>query len=435
MNLLLSSFSLSILIFFISIFSTKEALALPLMNEFAILQGATSQTETQIAVLRYRESSLNYFYSSENNKKVKINTVITKSRVFSNWVIDHLYIKKLSSNSNYSLFIETVSGIRLDTREFSTLNLNKQSMKIAIASCMSDAFLLHQKRIWTNLVNEKPDLIFFVGDNVYASIQDPVTPDQIWNRYVQTRSLLEIFYSKKLIPIFATWDDHDFGQNDGDKTYKYVKDAKVIFEDFFPRDVIPGLLEKGEGVGQLLTLNNQNFIFMDDRTFRDKPQGKSMWGMNQEEWLKNVLLKSNNKEKNIFKNWIINGSQIFGKYGPSESLEKDFPQHFNRLNLLLKSIYTPTLFISGDIHASELIYISNDFFNQKTIEITSSSMHSIHHPKGSLLSNPRRLAGYDGDNFVLIEFDPQLNNSPLQIKSINSFNEVTFTSLFTIELL
>ena len=35
------------------------------------------------------------------------------------------------------------------------------------------------------------------------------------------------------IPIVGTWDDHDFGENDGDKTYEHRRESQALFLDFF----------------------------------------------------------------------------------------------------------------------------------------------------------------------------------------------------------
>ena len=77
-----------------------------------------------------------------------------------------------------------------------------------------------------------------------------------------------------------------------------------------------------------------------------------MWGMEQKLWLRKQM---NSGQQPL---WIINGSQIFGKYGPSESLEKDFPLHFERFLRMIRVTHRKIKFVSGDIHASEVQVLS-----------------------------------------------------------------------------
>jgi phosphodiesterase/alkaline phosphatase D-like protein len=316
--------------------------------------------------------------------------------------------------------VNAKNGEIVDTRTFSTLPDKTNEISLAVASCMSDFFLFPHEKMWNSLIKQNPDIMFFLGDNVYAAVKDPIEPKEIWKRYVETRQKLEIFYADRLIPIFATWDDHDFGWDNGDKTYAYTKESTQIFRDFFPQDSIANILTPGPGVAQILDLYNQRFIFTDDRTFRDPVNGNSMWGMEQESWVKQLFLNANGPL------WLISGSQVFGKYGSSESMENDFPQHLERLQSTFKSTTVPFFILSGDLHASEVMRLTPDLTGQETLEITSSSMHAYHSPFGDLKDNPRRVAGYDSDNFIILKLNPNQNRPKFSITSFDKENKITF---------
>lgn len=382
-------------------------------GQFAILQGATDAHSTQIAVLVGIGMPNVYKLIDSNGTIYWPQQVNRRTRLFSQWAIDKVTFESLPSESIFNLEIRDPIGNLLDRRQLKTFPETPGTVRLALASCMSDAPIFDHEKIWHSLQRENPDALFFLGDNVYASVKDPINPEEMWNRYWQTRLRLPIFRAEKLTPIFATWDDHDFGQNNGDKTYKYVREAQEIFNDFFAQDPIFGTLEKGPGISMNLHLFGQHFLFMDSRSFRDVPLGYSMWGTEQEHWLQNQL-KSSHKPL-----WIINGSQIFGKYGPSESLEKDFPQLFERLVDWIRNTERPVKFVSGDIHATEVMALSSELLNQTTVEITSSSMHSMHSPIGALRPNPRRIAGFDDDNFVIVTFNGLQDADPVVIQSFD----------------
>ena len=68
---------------------------------------------------------------------------------------------------------------------------------------------------------------------------------RLWRRHAEARMTLEIYYSKRLYPIFATWDDHDFGKNDAGKQFPYVPEAhrwggREVFEIDHKQEISKG---------------------------------------------------------------------------------------------------------------------------------------------------------------------------------------------------
>ena len=69
----------------------------------------------------------------------------------------------------------------LSEKTFKTLNLNQREFSFAVASCMDDKWT-HQ-HIWEELMSFQPDMIFLIGDVVYAdkyiskiSLKKPLFP-------------------------------------------------------------------------------------------------------------------------------------------------------------------------------------------------------------------------------------------------------------------
>lgn len=409
---------ISILIISLKSFADETQLS---TSGISILQGATGYTSTQLAILRKKSEKFKYeVIKIAGDYTINPDHLVTISRPFSEYVIDQVFFDRLNPGSENLLEVKSTTDEVLDRRVFRTISPKIRNIKIAFASCMSDSFLFPQSDMWSSMIFQRPDIMFFLGDNVYASVSDPVDPQKLWKRYVETRKKLDIFYALNLIPVFATWDDHDFGWDDGNKTYPYVKESQEVFNAFFPQQPISGILKKGPGISQYIELFNQLFIFPDNRTFRDPKGGNSMWGAEQEDWMNNVITNS------IKPIWIMSGSQIFGKYGKSESMERDYPTHLNRFKESIKKVKNPILIISGDLHASEIMKLDPQVLGQQTYEITSSSMHTWHGLGSDLLPNPRRIAEYDGDNFITAEFNPQSYTPKLNLQSYNKNNDKNF---------
>jgi alkaline phosphatase D len=210
------------------------------------------------------------------------------------------------------------------------------------------------------------------------------------------------------------WDDHDYGKNNGGSDYKYKLASKKIFKDFSLNENSE-ISEDGLGVGFKLKLANINFLFLDDRFYRDK---KYHFGQKQEEWLfKNLeasknAQKAKNEDREPSQSVIISGDQFFGKYHPFESFEGNHPENFKKFIEKISNLKSTPLLISGDRHISELQKIDLSP-NKKIFEITSSPIHSSLSPEFTLkqFPNPHRVwAVANKNNFCVLTFHDGLKN-------------------------
>jgi hypothetical protein len=175
------------------------------------------------------------------------------------------------------------------------------------------------------------------------------------------------------VPTIAIWDDHDFGGDNSNLNYPYIKDSQQNFKNFFAQNLSESdFIKPGPGISCRFQLGNQLFLMLDGRSFREKPRSGrlfSFFGKEQEDW----IFDSIKDFKGLI--WLCNGTQWFNVKGYSESFRKDHTINFNffmeRLNHLNKQI----IFASGDVHFSEICNTPN-LVKNKSVEITSSCMHS-----------------------------------------------------------
>jgi alkaline phosphatase D len=406
-------------------------------RQFSIMQGVTSKNYSSINILRNKidkkklsKSRVNKDYKQSQDLKIKItekesgkelgskNIAIKKFNI-ANSELYELKIK-FSSAKNYLLYVSDSESV--DIREFGNYDQQKANFKVAICSCLNDNYFSEQIKSWNSVSKLNPDYIFLIGDNVYGDIGDKLSelngckPERLLNRYIETRTRLELFYLKELIPIAMIWDDHDYGKNNGGSDYKYKFASKKIFKDFSLNEN-PEISEDGLGVGFKLKLANINFLFLDDRFYRDK---KYHFGKEQEEWLfKNLETNENakNEDPEQSQSVIISGDQFFGKYHPFESFEGNHPENFKKFIEKISNLTSTPLFISGDRHISELQKIEIEAYeqshpspNKKIFEITSSPIHSSLPPEFTLkqFPNPHRVwAVANKNNFCLINFQEE----------------------------
>jgi len=294
--------------------------------------------------------------------------------------------------------------------------------------------------IWEKLRSEKPELIFLNGDVVYVDSFDFVertkaTDLDIWQRYIDSFRRIPLYHWHRLTPILATWDDHDFGSNDGDRDFISKKEALRVFRGFFGATQIMNHYEQGPyGVSSVFKAFGQRFFLMDDRTYRQPNKDQKTqepfghWGKQQHEWL------LTNLKKETMPAWIFNGNQIFnGKaLGFKEAFEMNHPKHFQSLIEELKQINSPVVFSSGDIHFSEIMRIPKERIGYETYEISSSSMHSF---TGEGWANPARIPEMFTNefNFVMIESKSENNELKLNVESIGLANKPYFQISLTVK--
>jgi alkaline phosphatase D len=380
----------------------------------SILQGATSDTGTEIVVLTEGKGVLPQvflFDSSQEQLKEPLSSGVVE--IPGGWgKLTQVRYEGLVSGVKYQLLVVGAAGELLDGRELQTLDISKKQVSFAVASCMENTHPL-QKQMWKELLGHEPEMIFLIGDNAYSDTEvaksTPAPPELVWKRYFETRRDLYLFKARRLVPLFAVWDDHDYGQNDGDRTYPYRAESRKIFQAFFGSADYPGVFDRGPGVASRLNAFGQRFFFLDNRTFRSPAGdrgGQTHFGVDQESWLFTDLFTSTPV-------WLISGDQFFGAYHKYESYEGRHPESFTRFIRRLKSQSSPVVFLSGDRHLAELMEIPADVLGYRTYEITSSSIHSETYPNPWAQSpNPRQLEGVAGvNNYAFIESEA---NGPLR---------------------
>jgi hypothetical protein len=373
-----------------------RAKAVPPPAGVPILQGMTDENSTQFAIVVPAGEG----YTTALAPAVPF-TVSTEGRAGTKFNVLKMHVNGPLLGRNFKLQVFNGKGEMVDVREFSGLDLSPRKVRIALVSCAMDH--LHRRDIWKQFSKQKPDMVFFLGDSVYCdrkSMSETVPladPAMMWDRYVETRQKVDFYFQKRLTPVLATWDDHDFGGNNLGANNPYVNEAKYIFEAFFAQDPRPAL-EGGPGVARRFKAFGGDFVFLDGRSFRgdNKTPGESLLGTQQEVWLATKLARSST--------WLINGSVFFGAYGDFESFEGDYPAKFQELLDVVKSKGTLAAFISGDVHFSEVMDIEPAKLGYSTFELVSSSVHSItfpsHHDR---FQNPRRRLADSPHNFLIFE--------------------------------
>jgi alkaline phosphatase D len=245
-----------------------------------------------------------------------------------------------------------------------------QNLTIAFGSCS------HQDQplpILRNIADLKPDYFVYLGDNIYGDTRDV---NVLKSKYDQLAKNPNFEYLKTQTTVLATWDDHDFGENDAGKYYPLKDISKQLFLSFFeePKNsdryqhdgiYTSYMFREGLKTVQLILLDTRTFrsdltrfnaqrdqkdssFFYDLEYVPTESSDSSMLGNEQWNWLRKQLLKKADVR-------IIGSSTQFGhSYNGYESWN-NFPSEKNRMfQLIQETKANGVLFISGDVHYAEL---------------------------------------------------------------------------------
>ena len=292
---------------------------------------------------------------------------------------------------------------------------NADSVKFGLGSCLDQDY---PQPIWNSIEKEELDYFIFLGDNVYGD--SPFGNLRKMKRaYDKQKKVLPSFLND--LEVYAIWDDHDYGLNDGGSDYKNKIDAEKLFLDFWeisqndPRHNREGIYFSTE---KIFFDKKFKLIFLDTRFFRSKLLGEkggyisntndnaTILGKNQWLWLENEL----NTEFDFL--IIFSSIQIIPMDHPYEKWS-NFPKDRNKLLGMLDKHRGKTILFSGDRHRSG-IYKKDGIF-----EITASSLNK----PGSLFNETDKfLIGetYPEENYALFEIYE--NQIDVQIKNLNGEN-------------
>jgi alkaline phosphatase D len=271
------------------------------------------------------------------------------------------------------------------------------------------------------------DFMLWGGDNWYYREVDYSSISGLWYRAQLTRALPELQKLFAVMPHYATWDDHDYGSNDANKSFEFKDETLRIFKAYWGN---PGYGEADNpGVYHKFFWDDAAFMVMDDRWYRDDDHldpaqnpHKTQYGPRQLDWLKQSLLHAQTLGHYAFK-FIVTGGQVITDFGgASETFAYYTAEREDILKFIKDHGITGVVFLSGDVHFTELAR-KKIGETQWVYELTSSPMSSgasnLGH--GERAHDPHRVddTAVDDQNFCTLSVHGPKNDRVLTIACID----------------
>lgn len=299
---------------------------------------------------------------------------------------------------------------------------------LVFASCNDQE---DEQPLWQPILDTQPDVFVWGGDNIYADTEDMAKMkadyDMIYNRaeYAELRGQAYIT---------GTWDDHDYGVNDGGKEYPQKEEAKQLLLDFLdvppddPRRTRVGAYhtEVIEAEGGTIKL-----ILLDTRSFRDSLLSSSNpdrrydpWppehsgtqlGEAQWKWLQQQL----QDDAHDF-TLIVSSIQLLNAEHGWESWGNFSGERQRMLDLIEAAKAKNIIVLSGDRHHGEISRMTRGQ-QPALIDFTSSGMTFTFITGGSEDNDYRISNVIKQLNFGVLQFDFEKKTVLFEIRGKDNF--------------
>lgn len=300
--------------------------------------------------------------------------------------------------------------------------------RIAFGSCADQD---EPQPIWEAVLAYRPELFIFAGDNVYGDVASGELVE-LRRAYAAAREIPGMNLLRASVSHLATWDDHDYGANDGGADFPWKRESQRLFADYWelapddPRRTREGVYHAAAfgPAGRRVQV-----VLLDARYFRsplkptdqrgapgrerylpDDDPAKTMLGAAQWKWLEERLVEPAQIRL------IVSSVQVLAE-GHGWERWGNLPRERRRLfDLIARTKAEGVVFLSGDRHVGAL-YEATQGVPYPLLEITSSGINKFFAAASE--PGPNRLGAlYPLPNFGIIDIDWWADEITLAIADI-----------------
>jgi len=298
---------------------------------------------------------------------------------------------------------------------------------IAFGSCNNQRL---PNVLWKEILKNDPDAWIWGGDNIYADTDDMKIMRSYYNDFKNNEDYKD-FISK--VEVIGTWDDHDYGINDGGTEFIKKDSAQQLFLDFFDVPLNDSRRNRrGVYYSQKFIVGDKSIktIILDTRYFRTAlttdPSGNKRYipnvnnegtilGNAQWTWLENELNNSN-ADFNI----IMSSIQVLSHEHGFETWG-NMPHEVEKLkSLIVSSKAKRVLILSGDRHLSEISATDLIGLNYPLYDFTSSGLTHTYESYKFEPNEYRKSKVITTKNFGLLKFNLQSNTVTMELRGLGN---------------
>ncbi|MEL1249711.1 alkaline phosphatase D family protein [Aurantiacibacter gilvus] len=254
----------------------------------------------------------------------------------------------------------------------------------AFGSCNSQD---HTQAIWSSIAASHPQAFIAMGDNIYGETgegEGPVMPTLVEGYRTQMTSA-PFMQLRREVPMMVTWDDNDYGKNDGGASFELRETSEGLFEHFWH---MPAEVRGRPGLYQSTTIGpagrRVQFIVLDTRFFRsdflrwgpETPSGRytvntdpdaTMLGAAQWDWLEQELAEPADLRV------VVSSVQVLSEAHGWEAWDKLPLERTRLLDMLTSRAGGGLVLLTGDRHAAA--FYETEWQGERITEFTASALN------------------------------------------------------------
>jgi alkaline phosphatase D len=269
-------------------------------------------------------------------------------------------------------------------------------LRVAFGSCVG-RLPEHSAAAWGHIASRGNfDLFLMLGDNHYGDTTELERQRLYYTAHRQLAGFREIGAQR---PVYAIWDDHDFGPNNSDSTTVGKEQSRQAFYEYWANPVRTAEKED-PAIYHTFERNGVGFFMLDvrwHRTPNNEPDGatKTMLGATQLAWLKRELQASKARVK------IIASGSEWQTYSQPDSWAKFLTERDALLSWMQQEGIEGVIFLSGDRHFSAGYHI-----HDKWVEFTAGPLGSDSQKDAMAVVSPETFTlHHDGKLWMVLDID------------------------------
>jgi alkaline phosphatase D len=304
---------------------------------------------------------------------------------------------------------------------------NGADFMVAFGSCMNPVEVPYQT-IWNKALQFRPAAFLFIGDINYMPGDGAGYGDDreivrlaMAGYHREARDVPGVRTLMATTPSYGIWDDHDYGPNNSDRTFKWRDESIGIYNRYWPN-----VKTHDNGVYHSFRIADAEFFMLDNRANRDPNEAQdraAMFGPEQMAWLRNGLKASTATFK-----ILANGNTMAA--GNGENWSHFGSERDDFLKWMFGENITGVVFIAGDWHVGTLNRLHRPQDDYPIYELLSSNLGVRKLP---IDTGPTATAGgnhhsaantYPGYNFGALSFSGKKDARTITLQIIDEEGNV-----------
>ena len=244
-------------------------------------------------------------------------------------------------------------------------------VRLAVGSCAREDE--GSAAVWRRMEALDPDAVVLLGDTPYIDTTELAVQRR---RYAEFAAVADLASLVRERPLYATWDDHDFGLNDSDGNVPGKEDARRAFIEYHAN---PTYGDGSRGIYTSFRRGGVEVFLLDTRYFAGTepspvaPGQPTLLGAGQWEWLRRGLRASTAPFKLLASGMVWNGAVRPGKPDHWETYPHEREALFRFLGA---ERISGVVLVGGDIHRTRVLrHDTTSVVGYPLTELITSPMH------------------------------------------------------------